>query len=124
MSKNIKVSITNNIPIPWSFKNQDPSIQEVSLDELAFQEDETRPKYKVIDPETRQRQKDEAKEIVRRLFEQVSPKEKQVLDLLQEGMGRKDIAGIMRVPANEVYQLLFRIRRKTERIIRRMSFEY
>lgn len=123
-----KVKITNNLPIPWSFKDQNPYTKEVRIDDLEqTKEDETLgsgvDKRAIIQrSETRERQKEYAKEIVDNLKKKLSKQEEQVLDLLMEGLDYNDVASILHLPYVAIKNIMFRIRKKTERIIRFLRF--
>ena len=127
----MKIKITSNKPNPLSLKNQDVYSREISLDQLWDAEIENREERKLKKPldinlyedrETREYQKQFAKEVVFKLEETVSKREQQILELFKEGYtSNMDISSILKISQVEVRQLRYRIRKKTERIIRILS---
>ena len=127
----MKIRITSNKPNPLSLKNQDTYSREISLDQLWDAEIENREERKLKKPldinlyedrETREYQKQFAKEVVFKLEETVSKREQQILELFKEGYtSNVDISSILKISQVEVRQLRYRIRKKTERIIRILS---
>ena len=127
----MKIKITSNKPNPLSLKNQDTYSREISLDQLWDAEIENREERKLKKPldinlyedrETREYQKQFAKEVVFKLEETVSKREQQILELFKEGYtSNMDISSILKISQVEVRQLRYRIRKKTERIIRILS---
>ena len=127
----MKIKITSNKPNPLSLKNQDTYSREISLDQLWDAEIENREERKLKKPldinlyedrETREYQKQFAKEVVFKLEETASKREQQILELFKEGYtSNMDISSILKISQVEVRQLRYRIRKKTERIIRILS---
>ena len=125
-----------------SFKNQDKYDVEIPLEAFhgAYKEnnpgdrncEERKLKY-VLDKtlyatqdidERREYQKEFAKEIVQRLLMILSLKERKVLDLLNRGiLSNRDIASMLNSKVNAIYQVKFSIRKKTEKIMRFLSFK-
>ena len=127
----MKIRITSNKPNPLSLKNQDVYSREISLDQLWDAEIKNWEERKLKKPldikiyedrETREYQKQFAKEVVFKLEETVSKREQQILELFKEGYtSNMDISSILKISQVEVRQLRYRIRKKTERIIRILS---